>query len=82
MFIEGKRYGSKGLSTKFYASDLDDKGENEDQEEHRVVEEICKYIDLGFFELSGIDLIEDLHQDEAVEENAVMFSTFIVPVTD
>ena len=59
---------------------MNKESDDEDDQEERVVEEVFKDVDLAFFEFSGIDFVEDLHQDETVEENTVVFSVFSIPV--
>ena len=81
MFVEGQRNCSEGLATELDAGDLDNEGDDENDKEERVVEEILEDIDLCFLEFSGVDLVEDLHQDETVEEDAIVLSVFIVPVS-
>ena len=81
MLVEAQRDGSQRLATEFDAGDLDNEGEDENNKEERVVEEVLEDIDLCFLEFSGVDLVEDLHQDETVEEDGVVLSAFIGPVS-
>lgn len=51
---------------------LDDNGEDNDEEEHGVIEEAIEDIDFSGLEFAAIDLIEDLEEHKAVEEERVM----------
>jgi hypothetical protein len=55
---------------------------NDNDQEKRIVKEMFKNVDFFWLQLSGIDFIENLEQNENVEENAVMFTSLIVPVLD
>ena len=80
MFALGQGNGSQGLTTKLHTRDLDHDRDYQDKNEERVVEEILEDVDLSLLKFPGVDLVEHLHQDEGVEEDAVMSSVFIVPV--
>lgn len=82
MFVEGERDGSESLTSEFNTGYLDGKCNNEDNEEERVVEEVSEDIKLCFLEFSGINLIEDLHQDKSVKEDAVMLSGLCIPLAN
>lgn len=82
MLIGGQRNCSQGLPTKLNAGKLDGDGENEDDDEEGVVEEVLENVDLRRLELPGVDLIEHLHQHEGVEEYAVMLAILTVPLRD
>lgn len=60
---------------------MNDDGSDQDDQEKWVVEEVFE--DVGFFwlQFSGVDFVEDLEQDENVEEDAVMFTGFLIPVS-
>lgn len=59
----------------------DDSADNDNQEK-LVIEEVFKDVVLITFQFSSIDLVENLKKDEDVEENRVMFTSFIVPVSN
>jgi hypothetical protein len=80
MFFTSKRDGSEGVSSEFDTSQLDENGEDEDDEEERVVEEVLEDVDFRRLKLTGVDLVEDLHQHETVEEDAVVLSAIISPL--
>ena len=82
MLVEVEGHCAQGLSTVLNAGELDDDGHDEDDEEERVVEEVGKYVDLGWFQFAGVDLVEDLKENESVEEEAVMATSCVVPVFD
>lgn len=81
MLTLGQRNSSKRLTTELDARNLDHNGDDQDENEERVVKEVLEDVDLGLFQLSGIDFVEDLHQDESVEEDTVMSSILVVPVS-
>lgn len=68
------------MSSEFDTSQLDEDGEDEDDEEEGVVEEVLENVDFRRLQLTGIDLVEDLHQDETVEEDAVVLSAINSPL--
>jgi hypothetical protein len=61
-------YSLKTLDTKCY---LDDKGAKDDGAEDEVVEDAVEDVALAV-DLSGVDLVEELQEDEGVENNGVM----------
>ena len=79
VLVGGEGDGSEGLTSEFYAGQLDENGHDEDDDEEGVVAEVREDIEFGFFEFSGVDFVEDLHQDECVEEDAVVFSGLVGP---
>jgi hypothetical protein len=58
---------------------LDDNGRHKDHEEQFVIEELLKNVKFICFQLSGIDFVKDLKQDEHIEEDRVVFPSLIVP---
>ena len=82
MFITIKRYGSKSLTSVLDAGKLNDNGEDDDNNEKRVIEEIREHVKFSFLQFPSIYFVEHLHQHESVEENAIMFSSLIVPFCD
>lgn len=80
MFFTCERDSSEGVSSEFDTSQLDEDGEDEDDEEEGVVEEVLENVDFRRLQLTGIDLVEDLHQDETVEEDAVVLSAINSPL--
>lgn len=69
VLAEGERHGLEGLAAELHAQILDDQGGHHDGQEQSVVEEVLKHVQLGGFELPGVDLVEDLQQHEHVEED-------------
>ena len=61
---------------------MDDDGADEDDQEEFVVEEVFEDVVFMSLEFSSVDFVEDLEQDEDVEEDRVMLSGLIVPVTN
>ena len=82
VLVLGEGHCSEGLSSELNAGELDRDGDDEDDKEERIVEEILENVQLSFLEFPGVDFIEDLHQDEGVEEYAVMFAGLVVPLAD
>ena len=68
------------MSSIFYTGELNGKSKDQNDKEKRIVEEIAENIDLAWFELSGIDLIEDLQENESVEKDTVVLSRLIIPL--
>lgn len=69
VLAEGEGHRLEGLAAELHAQILDDQGGHHDGQEQSVVEEVLKHVQLGGFELPGVDLVEDLQQHEHVEEN-------------
>ena len=61
---------------------MDHDGDDEDDKEEGIVEEILEDVEFSFLEFPSVDLVEDLHQDKSVEEDAVVFASLVVPLTD
>jgi len=61
---------------------LDDDCTNNNHQEQFVVEEVLENVVLVSFEFSCVDLIENLKQHKNVEEDRVVLSCFIIPVSD
>lgn len=68
------------MPTELDAGNLNNDGGDEDDKEQGVVKEVGEDIDFSWFEFSSVDLIEDLHKNEGVEENAVMFTRLDCPL--
>ncbi len=75
-----QRDSLKRLSAEFHHADLDDKGEDENNEEEGIIEEIFEYVNFLTLELTGVDFIKNLQQHKCVEKYAVMLSRFICPI--
>lgn len=82
VFLEAEFDSLEGLSTVLDHGQLDDDGGNHDHEEELIIEEILEDIVFMVLELTSVDLVEDLQQDEDVEEDGVMLTGLIVPVTN
>jgi len=68
------------MSTELYTGNLNNDSGDKNEKEQWVVKEVGEDIDFGRFEFSSIDLIKDLHQNEGVEENAIMFTRLNCPL--
>lgn len=55
--------------------DLEDDGDDDDHPEHAVGEDVLKHVGL-VVDLSGVELVEDLHEDEGVEDEGVVLGGF------
>ena len=62
------------LPSKLDTGELDYESHNHNYEEERVVEEVFEDVYFLSFELTGVDFVEDLEQDESVEEVAIVLS--------
>jgi hypothetical protein len=78
---EAKLDSLEGLSTILDHGQLDDNGGHHDHEEELVVEEVLEDVVLVVLELTSVDLVEDLQQDEDVEEDRVVLAGLVVPLT-
>ena len=74
-------YGLEGLPAKFDAADLNDEGQHQNDQEQWVVEEVLEHVQFSRFQLSCIDLVENLKQDEHMEEHGVVSSCLFVPMS-
>ena len=81
VLLEAEFDGLEGFASVLDHGELDDDGADEDDQEKFVVEEVFKYVVFLSLQLSGIDLVEDLQQHEHVEEDRIVFSGLIVPVS-
>lgn len=79
VFSEAQLDSLKGLSTVLDHGQLDDDGGNDDYEEELVVEEVLEDIVFVALELTSIDLVEDLQQDEDVEEDRIVLACLVIP---
>ncbi len=61
---------------------MDNNGGDNDNKEELVVEKVLEDIVFIVFELSCIDFVKNLEKHKDIEENRVMFSSFIIPVFD
>lgn len=82
MLLSVQGDSSERVSTELNAADLDHDGDHKNEQEERIVEEVLEDVDFVRFQLSGVDFVEDLHQHEGIEENAVMFSALDSPFLD
>lgn len=80
--MEGQWYGPQCVSSELHAADLNYESEDEDDEEEGVVEEVLEDIDFVGLEFAGVDFVEDLHEDEGVEKEAVVFARLNGPLLD
>lgn len=82
VLLEAQFDALKGLSSVLDHGELDDDGGHDDDQEELVVEEVLEDVVLVVLQLSGVDLVEDLQQDENVEEQGVVLSSLLVPFAD
>ena len=77
-----------GLTTVLNHDHLHNECENCDTEEQKVVEEATEHIEFAVLDLSGIDLVEKLHEHKDLEHKGVVQqllshgSPFVVIVVD
>ena len=57
-----------------------DDGEDQDELEEPVVEEAGENVELTLSEFTGVDLVEDLHEDEGVEDDGEVLHLVLVSV--
>lgn len=81
VFVEWKFNSLHWFTSVFDHGQLNDDGSNQNNQEKWVVEEVFKDVGFLWLKFSGVDFIEDLKQDENVEEDAVMFTSFLIPVS-
>lgn len=79
MLVQVEGNGLEGLSSELDARELHGEGHQENDDKQRVVEEVGEDVELGLLQLPGVDLIEDLHQHEGVEEDAVVLAGLVGP---
>lgn len=60
------------LTTDLNHCHLDYKGENGYEKEQEVVEEALEDIELSILNLSGVDLVEKLHENEHLEDHCIV----------
>ena len=70
----------EGLAAEGDEDDLDNGGENEDEDEEPVVKEALENVKFMRFDLARINLVEELHKHERVEENSVVNTILEGPV--
>lgn len=71
MLIEGERHSAGGMTTVLNHGDLNCDGAYYNENEKAVVEEALENIVLLGTELARVDLVEDLHENERVEDHGV-----------
>ena len=72
MLLESQRGALDGLSSILYQQDLHDNCDGDDDKEHGVVEEVCEHIELLVPDLPTVDLVENLHEYERVEDEGIV----------
>lgn len=55
------------LSSKFNHGQLDNDCQEDDTDEWNVREDSREWVEFSIFKLSGVELVENLHEDECVE---------------
>jgi hypothetical protein len=68
MHIGGKGFAPDWLASKLYEHILDSNCQKDNAKEYAVVEESSEYIEFFVSKLSRVDLIEDLHHNEGLEQ--------------
>ena len=71
VLLDGKRNGTHVPSTVLDDDDLDGKGGDGDHDEEPVVEEGGEDVELAFSQLARVDLVEQLHEHEGLEDDGV-----------
>lgn len=71
MLIEGERHCADCMTTVLYHGDLNGNGAYYNENEKTVVEETLEHIVLLGTELARVDLVEDLHENERMEDHGV-----------
>ena len=66
--------GAHVATTELDNDHLNTEGEENDANEHPVVEEVLEDVELMLTELTGVDLVEQLHEDEGLEHHSVAFN--------
>ena len=66
-----QRVGPHVFTTELDDEHLDAEGEDYDEDEHEVVEEVGEHVELSLSELTCVDLVEELHEDEGLEDDSV-----------
>lgn len=81
VFLEAELHCLKGLSSILDHGELDDNGGHNDHQEQFVIKEVLENIVFVVLQLTGIDLVKHLKQHKDIEEDGVVLSSLIVPVT-
>lgn len=79
VLIDSKRRAFDGSSSNLNQYNLDSDGHDFNDDEERVVEEIVEDVKLLIFDLSCVDLIENLHEDKCIEDHSEKDSIFKSP---
>ena len=69
MLLSSKRCTSDWFTTISNHKDLNSNGQKGNKEEEPVVEESLEYVEVKFAEFSWVNLVEDLHEYEGIEED-------------
>lgn len=68
--------GSERTSSILDHNILNDKGENSDGNEPTVVADVLANVEFSFSKLTCIELVKELHEYEALEDNSVKLALF------
>ena len=77
MLLPGKRNCSDRLATILNEGALYNNGKNNDEKEEQVVEETLENI-VDLAQLTGVDLVEHLHEHEGMENEGIVLNLLIV----
>lgn len=72
MFLVGKWACSNWFTTILYKCNLHNYSDKDYTDKESVVEEAFEYVVLECAQFSGVDLVEDLHKHESVEDQSVV----------
>ena len=72
----------KRLSSVLDHSELNDYCAYDNDQEEFVIEEIFENVVFISFQLTSVDFVEYLKENENVEEDGVVFSCLVVPIAD
>lgn len=71
MLVEGQRHCAHCGTTILDKGGLHEQGADDDEQEETVVEEALEHVELVGAEFARVDLVEDLHEHEGVEDDSV-----------
>jgi hypothetical protein len=74
VLVDSQWGASDWLSSVLDHHDLHDDSHDHDEQEEAVVEESLEHIVLVSTKLSGVDFVEDLHENESVEYHCVVIA--------
>lgn len=72
MLLESQWGALDGFASILYQQNLDDNCDCDYNKEQWVVEEVCEHIEFFVSDLPAVDLVEQLHEDECVEDKGIV----------